>query len=223
MPHHFQIARTRIFSKFVAPLWPETTPRPPDAGRQQFALDQVRSNAPLHAELNEREQRSREMDTGSIAVLAGILTVFAAFIAGLVWADMQTMRARREAEAVRNSGLWDWLTRISRREELEALGDSDVVRIAGEIGVSAGELRELHRRGPQAASRLLRRLEAVGLDPGKLAAESQLEFRDMQRLCALCDRHGRCSRDLSRDPEDSRWESYCPNAPTIRDLRSSAA
>jgi hypothetical protein len=77
----------------------------------------------------------------------------------------------------------DW---NSRRDELAGLNESEVGRIATEVGISAGELRELNRRGPDATALLPRRLQALHLDPERLAVERWAEFRDMQRLCSLC-------------------------------------
>ena len=110
--------------------------------------------------------------------------------------------------------LRQWFENLER-QDLGGLGERDLGRVATEVGVSVRELHELNRRGPNAASRLPHRLQVVGIDPAKFASEQPEEFRDMQRLCALCAHHGRCGRELSRDPQGSNWESYCPNATTI--------
>jgi hypothetical protein len=166
------------------------------------------------------------MDTASIAILAAILTMFAAFIAGVIWAELQSKIAQREAAAAkheRSAGLWNWLVEEFPGGELSSLSAFEVGRIANDLGVTTSELRELSRKGSDASSRLVRRLEALGLDSEKVARENPLEFRDMQRLCALCDRHGRCARDLSRDPGSDVWQLYCPNAGTIREVQASMA
>jgi hypothetical protein len=164
------------------------------------------------------------MDTGSIAILAAILTMFAAFIVGVIWAELQSKRAQREMAAATDrhrAGLWNWLVEEFPGGELNSLSEFEVGRIATDLGVSTSELRQLSRRGSDASTRLVQRLTALGLDAEKVENEHQLEYRDMQRLCALCDRHGRCARDLSRDPKSDVWQLYCPNAGTIRDVQAS--
>jgi hypothetical protein len=150
--------------------------------------------------------------------------IFAAFIAGVTWGELQSKRAQREAAAATDrdrGGLWNWLVEEFPGGELSSLSEFEVGRIATDLGVSTSELRELSRKGSDASARLVRRLTAVGLDAEKVESKHQLEFRDMQRLCALCDRHGRCARDLSRDPKSDVWELYCPNARTIREVQAS--
>jgi hypothetical protein len=112
-------------------------------------------------------------------------------------------------------GIWDWLATKLGRSELDHLNQHEVERLAGEVGVSVDELRQLSDRGPNAASRLGRRLQILGIDSEQLAAQAPAEYRDMQRRCALCNHHGRCGRDLSRDSQSTNWQFYCPNARTI--------
>jgi hypothetical protein len=112
-----------------------------------------------------------------------------------------------------------WWSHLVRQAELRDLAENDAARIAGDAGVSIGDLYALDRRGPDAAAQLPRRLRAVHLDPDALAVEHTAEFRDMQRLCSLCESKGRCERDLSRNPRDEIWSYYCPNASTIDALR----
>jgi hypothetical protein len=113
-----------------------------------------------------------------------------------------------------------WWLGISRRDEFRGLNESEIVRIAGDVGVSVGELRELSRLGPDAAEQLSRRLQALGWAPEELATARLSEFRDMQRLCALCQSKGQCAQDLSHDPLSADWSSYCPNASAIRALKA---
>ena len=116
------------------------------------------------------------------------------------------------------SRLHRWWATLGRRDEFSELSDFEVSRIATDVGVSAPELHELSLRGPDAGALLPRRLRALDLDPTKLAHERPAEFRDMQRLCSLCESEGRCEHDLSQNvPGD--WHTYCPNASAIRALR----
>jgi hypothetical protein len=58
-------------------------------------------------------------------------------------------------------------------------------------------------------------MEALGLDPNEVAHTEPQTLHDMQRLCSMCSSHGRCARDLSRNPADPAWKDYCPNAGTL--------
>jgi hypothetical protein len=116
-------------------------------------------------------------------------------------------------------GIRQWWTGMFRQSELDRLGELGVERIATEAGVSVNDLYELTRHGPDSAELLSRRLRALDLDPALIAHEQPQDFRDMQRLCSLCESKGRCERDLSLNPENSIWSYYCPNAETIRALR----
>jgi hypothetical protein len=102
-----------------------------------------------------------------------------------------------------------------------------VQRTAKDLGITAAELRLLVSRGSQEADLLHRRMALLQLDPKEIASSEPLLFRDLQRLCALCDSRGRCIRDLARDstreptePESADWQDYCPNAATLNMLSS---
>lgn len=102
--------------------------------------------------------------------------------------------------------------------ELKYFPDAEVERIAQEAGVSAGELRMLASKGPQSAELLLQRMAALDLDQKEVARIEPQVFHDLQRVCTMCESHGRCIRDLKRDPADPAWKSYCPNVDTLLDL-----
>ena len=115
--------------------------------------------------------------------------------------------------------LYDWFLGERRRTELDRLDKCEVARIAGDVGVSTGELNELMRLGPDAAALLSHRMRAIGLNPEIVGASEPATMRDMQRLCSQCGKHGRCERDLNRDPQDPTWRSYCPNSATLLALQ----
>ena len=91
-------------------------------------------------------------------------------------------------------------------------------RMAQDAGVSVNDLRQLARHSPESADLLLERMTAVDLDPKEVVKVEPQVFRDMQRVCTMCACHGRCQRDLARDPNDPVWKSYCPNAGTLTSL-----
>lgn len=120
--------------------------------------------------------------------------------------------------------IFDWWRRrrplACSLTELDACDRQEIERIADGFGMSATELRMLASRGPPAAGLLPLRMAALHLDPQELACTDGLLLRDMQRLCATCDSHRRCGKDLARDPDDPVWEQYCPNASTLGALRA---
>jgi len=96
--------------------------------------------------------------------------------------------------------------------------EEDIDRVAHDAGVTTGELRELARRSPHSADLLLERMAALDLNQNEVLAVEPHVFRDLQRVCTLCECHGRCKRDLERDPNDPVWKGYCPNASTLVSL-----
>ena len=113
-----------------------------------------------------------------------------------------------------------WTRSRSDASELACCAEGEVARMAGDLGVSADELRTLARRGPASANLLLRRLAALDLDGDEIAKADRSTFLDLQRVCAMCQVKRQCSRDLSHDPTDTAWEDYCPNVATLKMLNA---
>lgn len=114
-----------------------------------------------------------------------------------------------------------WVKTRSDLSELDAMGQDQKERIARDLGLSVSELRLLVRRGPDAADLLLRRMRALRLDPDETSRAEPALFRDLQRLCAMCESRGRCARDLagkSAAPGNEDWRDYCPNVATLNML-----
>jgi hypothetical protein len=103
--------------------------------------------------------------------------------------------------------------------ELAGSDPGELSRIAGDLGLSAGELQALASYGPEAANQLQRRMAALHIDSGLTDARL---LHDLERLCTLCNCKKRCEADLAHRPEAAVWEQYCPNAETLQELRSSA-
>jgi hypothetical protein len=102
--------------------------------------------------------------------------------------------------------------------ELDAFGPEETARLAQDVGVAPGDLRELARHYTDAADLLEKRLEALGLSSADLVKTAPAELRDMERLCTLCQSKGRCARDVATDPGDPAWHQYCPNEQTLTSL-----
>lgn len=113
------------------------------------------------------------------------------------------------------------LLRPAPMTELNCLGEEEVERIARDAGVSASELRTLARLGRDSANLLPKRMAALGLDQNEVSRTARRTLQDLQRLCALCQSHRRCARDLASDSRGPEWESYCPNAGTLMSLKES--
>lgn len=113
---------------------------------------------------------------------------------------------------------WRNLTGGDSVSELRCCADEEIARMAQDAGVSAAEFRKLSQLGPEGADLLLRRMETLDLDPKEIGGTERRTLQDLQRVCAMCESHRRCARDLARDAENPVWEDYCPNAETHKAL-----
>jgi hypothetical protein len=105
-----------------------------------------------------------------------------------------------------------------RQEELGALGNKEIGRIADDLCISTDTLRDLIARGPDAAYLLYERMQVLGISQAAVAKAAEGVMRDLQRTCACCNEKGACEKDLARHPNDPVWKSYCPNAFTLESL-----
>jgi hypothetical protein len=106
----------------------------------------------------------------------------------------------------------DWAQRAS---ELSCCADEEIARMAGDVGLTPTELRQLARHGSGAANLLHQRLAALELDQREVARQEPQTLHDLQRVCSLCQFHRRCARDLAHNAADPAWKDYCPNAATL--------
>ena len=113
----------------------------------------------------------------------------------------------------------DWIRR-GFASELKCCGEEEVERIAKDVGVSASELHRLVSLGPESADLLLRRMAALGLDRNEVSRTEPRTLQDLQRVCAVCESHRRCARDLAGDSANPAWKDYCPNAATLIALKT---
>lgn len=68
---------------------------------------------------------------------------------------------------------------------------------------------------PHAKTRLTKRLQAAGLDPGYVRVAEPATFCDLEQACSNCTEGTRCSNDLERGDANDRLAAYCSNTPTI--------
>ena len=105
-----------------------------------------------------------------------------------------------------------------RQEELNALDNKEIGRIAEDLRISSDILRNLVARGPDAANLLYERMQALGISKVDVDKAAEGVLRDLQRTCACCNEKGVCEKDLAERPDDPVWKSYCPNAVTLESL-----
>jgi len=99
--------------------------------------------------------------------------------------------------------------------ELANCAPDEVARIAHDVGLTAAELRKLERNGADPLL-LPRMLEALKIDATELARTEPAAYRDLQRVCALCDAKRRCASELAAGDAPQTFESFCPNALTLK-------
>ncbi|MGA7323414.1 MAG: hypothetical protein WBX25_02735, partial [Rhodomicrobium sp.] len=105
------------------------------------------------------------------------------------------------------------------RNELNALPQSEIDNIARDLGMTAQDLEYLAEKGPDAAKLLYDRMDAIGVSKDDVEKAANGVLRDLERTCACCNEKGVCEKDLRKHPQDPVWQSYCPNAFTLLDLK----
>ena len=118
------------------------------------------------------------------------------------------------------NGIRQWLRnwRGSNSSLFECCREDEVARVARDLAMSTSEFRRVADHGPGAADLLVRRMVVLNLDRNEVAATAPSALQDLQRLCTMCESHGRCARDLAREPAEGAWEDYCPNAAMLKVL-----
>ena len=104
------------------------------------------------------------------------------------------------------------------RNELASIDQHELGRIAGELGMTTKDLKDLAARGPDSANLLYERMHALGISRADVERAAHNLMRDLERTCACCNEKGICEKDLSKRPDDPGWKHYCPNAITLESL-----
>jgi hypothetical protein len=113
----------------------------------------------------------------------------------------------------------NWLSRLRQGAELDRFSEAELRVLAQDVGLSAADLRQVTTGNPKAGELLPRRMAALGIDTVEISRTLPDVFRDLQRVCASCEKYGRCVRDLDRGVLGTGWLGYCPNAGTLRELQ----
>jgi len=108
----------------------------------------------------------------------------------------------------------DWI----ERSDLNGLDKTETERVASDLRMPVSELCVLAKQGPEPAALLEQRLAVLDLDCEEILQTEPGVFRDLQRVCSLCQSKKQCLRDLAQAPCAGAWKSYCPNAGTLSAL-----
>jgi uncharacterized protein YjiS (DUF1127 family) len=124
------------------------------------------------------------------------------------------------ARSVRRLVHWwqDWIKRRSAVVQLGCCDRAEVKRMAHDIGVSSEELYALAGKWPDSTDLLFRRIDESKLDATEIKKSEPQVMRDLERVCTLCASKRKCSHDLAARPSDPAWQTYCPNATTLKSL-----
>jgi len=117
----------------------------------------------------------------------------------------------------------DWLKHRREMREMRELDRGEFDRIASDLRVSPIELEDLVRHGPHSADELPKMLKELGISEADLAKTQPVLLRDMERVCALCGQKRQCDHDLLAGTAAEHFVDYCPNAPTIEQLKKTTA
>jgi hypothetical protein len=124
---------------------------------------------------------------------------------------------------IESTPMLDFMSRLrewwSRRDELATIDRCELQRIAGDLGMSADELKELAARGPHAADELRERVHLLGITTTDVERVAHGLTWDLQRVCAHCNQKEKCRTDLARGPNVTSWAGYCPNASALTAIK----
>jgi len=62
------------------------------------------------------------------------------------------------------------------------------------------------------------RMAMLGLEPNSIGSGDRETFDQIKRRCRSCEFRDACAVDLTRDPNNSVWASYCPNSGMLHTL-----
>lgn len=123
----------------------------------------------------------------------------------------------------RISGLFRNVRRFFSRSDLDNVDAHEMAAIARDIGVTAADLYRLDRRAQFNPLLLPQRMSQEGIDATVVQAEWPPVWKDLQRVCALCESRHVCEYDLQHAPGANSWHGYCGNEGTLKTLHTKAA
>lgn len=96
------------------------------------------------------------------------------------------------------------------------LGRAETSRVATDVGLSVSDLESVNRTGGN--DPMSCRMASLGLNEAETVQRDPAVVRDLQRVCALCDDKAQCRHELNVRPDDTSWQTYCPNMQTFNAL-----
>jgi hypothetical protein len=119
-------------------------------------------------------------------------------------------------------GTW-WHNLLKTRDtlaEVEALGNSELSRVARDLNLNGPELRTLAGKWPDSADLLSQRLAVLQFDEPAIVRSEPAVLRDMERVCSTCSEKPHCAHDIDVNPTSVGWRTYCPNVETLDALEA---
>lgn len=110
------------------------------------------------------------------------------------------------------------VARLQAKREMDHLCQSDLERIAADLGVSTSELCANVANNGNWRRLLDERVRQSGLDKAALEENYPRVVRDLERTCGRCCSASRCEGDLERSSLVA-ISGYCPNTHTLDALR----
>lgn len=116
--------------------------------------------------------------------------------------------------------LVQWWRDVTAAPLATEVGSDEATRIAADVGLTVPELDSVRSMGKEAAYPMYRRLASLGLDEQEIARTEPGVLHDLQRVCSFCVDKKECLHELKQDPNDTTWQTYCPNMPTLEALEA---
>lgn len=118
--------------------------------------------------------------------------------------------------------LW-WHNQLAAMRALDEINRSpgaELLRTAGDCGITVQRLRRVTARGPLSARLMEMMARTYGLESATLRRADLNTVREMEERCTFCRERFRCAIDLEDDEGMARAQAYCPNADTFEKLRA---
>lgn len=112
---------------------------------------------------------------------------------------------------------------IADLRELDQLDPGLAKQVAGELGITLANLRDVVASGAEARPLMQRMMAEYGIDPEKLGRDDPALARDIAFACSRCRSKGRCERELDASAAHEHAGEFCPNAATFEALASTQA
>jgi hypothetical protein len=105
-------------------------------------------------------------------------------------------------------------------DELNRSPHAELLRTAGDCGITVQRLRRVAARGPLSVRLMETMARAYGLEPAALRRADLNTVREMEERCTFCHERFWCAMDLADDEGVIRAQAYCPNADMFESLRA---